>query len=361
MNYSEERERLLEEYNQDLKNNPKYIEFYKNFGDNKIEVDSFIQSYSRTKANYMVYGKFYHDHAQKDRESFQEEANQYLYAIMQKKLFDLQCLWRAEKIQLPGIELSIQFRLYEDNITSCKFLDDITREEVQVLCKYVMENAHYKDSLDYLPWQEYPENKNDDDPFYELESWSDWYDYYNKNLNKPDLLNLMPDIRGGKEKMYLDYERDKLREAVPQTPPQPKEPEPKYKWANEAMEDFMKLFEKRAFFEYKKAYETESEYDYHEHIEQLIKILVSSNQTEPIEANANWLKGLENAAETSWRKQMIAEIWNAYELYLTSKDLNIELPTSEEPENHMEYMVDFHRKRILKARLALGEPEDLNF
>lgn len=46
-------------------------------------------------------------------------AEEGLWAIQQKKLFNLQCQWRAELIKLKGVEHSSQFHLLSANIQHC--------------------------------------------------------------------------------------------------------------------------------------------------------------------------------------------------------------------------------------------------
>src|SRR5665213_924310 len=95
--------RIINETYEDLKNNSKYKEYFEQYRPDSIE--EFIKSYSQQKGNcWLRHGEMYLKLENDAHNWFRVEADKCLWEIQQKKLFNLQCLWRAEKIQLEGVE-----------------------------------------------------------------------------------------------------------------------------------------------------------------------------------------------------------------------------------------------------------------
>ena len=59
-----------------------------------------------------------------------EPATNHLNVIQHKKLFDKQCLWRAEKIKIDGLQLCCEFLQWENNILNCPFIDPVSEEDL---------------------------------------------------------------------------------------------------------------------------------------------------------------------------------------------------------------------------------------
>ena len=95
----------------DLRNETKYKEFFSGY--HPDDVEEFIKAYSGRKITWINWGKFYYEHNEDHQLRFYNQAQQCLWQIQQKKLFNLQCQWRAEKIKIPGIVTTIDFRYWE--------------------------------------------------------------------------------------------------------------------------------------------------------------------------------------------------------------------------------------------------------
>ena len=67
-----------------------------------------------------------------------------LKEILQKKLFDMQCLWRAEKIIIPEINVSSDFRYWEANIFNCPFIEPVTENEIEIILKHLTKEEPYR-------------------------------------------------------------------------------------------------------------------------------------------------------------------------------------------------------------------------
>ncbi|HEX2983457.1 MAG TPA: hypothetical protein VHO28_07930, partial [Ignavibacteriales bacterium] len=98
----------------DLKTNSIYKDFFGKY--NKTSVESFINNYAFQKANLLKYGESYLLNEEKLFLTQKNKAELRLWEIQQKKLFNLQCQWRAGMISLPEIETSYDFKYWEKNI-----------------------------------------------------------------------------------------------------------------------------------------------------------------------------------------------------------------------------------------------------
>src|SRR4051812_37030221 len=102
--YIEEKEALAQKLLKELNADRRYDDFFSQYRADTIA--SFKEAFARHKADYLLNGAWYKKHKQKLELHWFEKAYEMLWHIQQKKLFDLQCLWRAEKITLEGVEAS---------------------------------------------------------------------------------------------------------------------------------------------------------------------------------------------------------------------------------------------------------------
>ena len=168
-----------------------------------------------------------------------EAAAQDLWAIQQKKLFDLQCRWRAEQITLPGVRHAQEFRQWEKYIEHCPWLPPITADEVALYEAY-LRSDDYEPSRNWR-WQDYVsfrstaesaagpgeqgEANDDDDDQEESCTTAEnrgyrtrpaWYAYHSAATGADQLLAL-PDVRGEKEAFYINLtEADKAEKLAAQ-------------------------------------------------------------------------------------------------------------------------------------------------
>src|ERR1035437_4003016 len=96
----EENQRIINESYEDLQNNPKYKEFFEQY--NSDSVKEFMKHYALEKGSWTKHGKLFLQMELKFTNQFRTHAYEGLWEIQQKKLFNLQCLWRAEQIELIG-------------------------------------------------------------------------------------------------------------------------------------------------------------------------------------------------------------------------------------------------------------------
>ena len=341
------------EIKNDLLTNPKYQDFWKRFH-SEIDKNHFIDTYSQDKEGFLNYGSFYYKRKLDWEKEVEEDANRFLGIILQKKLFDKQCLWRAEKIKIPEVKLCCDFMFWEANITNCPFLDPITDKEYKLLCTFINEKVTFTTLLIGHSWQDYPE------PSFDLLSHTEsvfetWYSEYDLYFNKPDYVNIFNDIRSEKEYRYETRPQmpDDLREAMFPTPGIGL-----YDHMNDAIADFMKQFEKRQLHEYREAYIRQNGTpELNDAMEDALDIIAISCQPLPISNNKDWREGIFEVAGTYWKKKLFETLDKAYKQYLKTG----KLPPLKTDISFEKELMDMEHARVIKARIQMGEPGNLDF
>ena len=196
------REEMKVKCKSDLENNPNLIKLYEEYKPESIA--SFIDHYVQEKLFVLEHGADYVEWEENAQLEWVDKAFDCLKEIQQKKLFDLQCHWRAEKIQLPGIEICFDLKLWERNIINCPLIPPVSTDELDLYEKYLLsDNFQVIGFYLWEFWQDYDtiiEAVNSDEAD---GSFPEWYDFYNQNKGTGVYL-LFPDIRGEKEKFYAD-------------------------------------------------------------------------------------------------------------------------------------------------------------
>src|SRR5687767_8395140 len=123
-----------EEKNRALKWQQQYLQFKAELMTNEIMLkfledayptsrESFISDYAHKTVQWLEWGPKNAQWLEREDLSWVNDATGRLKEIQQKKLFDMQCLWRAEKISIPAIEVSTDFDYWEEDIFNCPFLE----------------------------------------------------------------------------------------------------------------------------------------------------------------------------------------------------------------------------------------------
>ena len=144
----------------------------------------------------------------------EEEA---LWEIQQKKLFNYQCLWRAERVVTEHVETEMDFNYWSRNIKNCAFIKPISDEEFNMYKDYyeTKEVDDFDETFKYIDWQDYHTYKEEAKGDEETISYPEWYEYYDMREGTNALM-LLPDIRGEKEGFYLDLLHEHKRAKKPQ-------------------------------------------------------------------------------------------------------------------------------------------------
>lgn len=234
---------LQKKFETDILTNPLYDKYFAIFEDNDRE--RFAQVYARDKMHLIKLQKYYSQNKYVSHQGMLEDLReQYFWMIAQKKLFNMQCKWRAGQIRIEGVYCTQHFYYWSEHIKQCPFIDLITDDEVRLLKEYLSKNEtlYHKRNHD-ADWQCYSmlTEKNKEGEFIE---YPEWYEYYDEKMGTDSLL-ILPDIVGKLEMKYLSTawkestRQDRLLREQGLIPPYPKhEKDPKDKHYDEFAERF---------------------------------------------------------------------------------------------------------------------------
>ncbi len=366
------REEMKVKCKSDLENNPNLIKLYEEYKPESIA--SFIDHYVQEKLFVLEHGADYVEWEENAQLEWVDKAFDCLKEIQQKKLFDLQCHWRAEKIQLPGIEICFDLKLWERNIINCPLIPPVSTDELDLYEKYLLsDNFQVIGFYLWEFWQDYDtiiEAVNSDEAD---GSFPEWYDFYNQNKGTGVYL-LFPDIRGEKEKFYADLVIEKHRitnkEEIKKQEKRQEEIQQKVErniQLNVFDYDFMKWF--IATFEDKLTQENAEfagaafkVFDYDFDMMEVEELLENIQEPVFIPENMHWKDAL-HLTIANYQKMKTAEALPiAYEKYCMH--INASIPFENEFEDfkgHLQRLRDAFANQIIEGRLLNGEPGDLNF
>jgi len=349
-----------EEIKAEMDANTAMQEYFKQFA--SYSVDSFIDCYTRDKKRWINYGKRNVERKENHSIKWVTKAAEHLAILQQKKLFDMQCLWRAEKITIAQIVFCYDFKLWEKNILNCPFVEPVSEDDIHLYAAYLQsENAvdddnNGRSSVD--EWQDYDEIKdayNNEDA---NRNFPEWYDFYNSRRGT-GVYMILPDIRGEKEEFYMELAREENRSKNPQEPYIPEN----YLWYTDEdkREWFIKTFETKEIQEYYTAYEwSQRNAGLNEDLEYYLHTLYEADEPVAMEANMDWAEAIKRTA-IKYRNQKIAEaLPQAWEQYMINIQMNIAFE-SKRKFDAADEIRKIYKEGILKGRKLNGEPEDLDF
>lgn len=352
---------LINETKKELKNNPVYKEFFDKY--NPASIETFIENYALKKSRYLTFGEMLKENEENALIRRQMEAEERLWEIQRKKLFNLECQWRAEQVKIEGIEITQDFEYWEKNIENCPFLPPIAQDEFELYYDYILSEDFHDFNLDYL-WMGYNEIK---ESLKEDEGIPPWYEYFDNHMGTGALMWL-PDIRGEKEEHYLKIWRDfnSPKEKVPakrkkKTETRDNRP---YLYAHELsnIEEFIKKFENRKVLEYFHLYEKELNNSNSE-LERALSILKEADEKVPIDVNEDWRKGIILAAKRFEQRKLADACKQVYGQYLYRIKIGIahEVHSSEANITWAREWTQQVKEQIIAGRMILHEPPDLNY
>ena len=360
---------LNAEFLKDLKENPRYVPFFEQYETQSVK--HFIEHYARHKAMLLTYGNLYVKGYQKRISQYAEMAEEKLWEIQQRKLFDLQCRWRANQVKVPEINTTADFIFYEKNIRQCTFLTPISQEEFDRYLNFV-KSSSYEDIFfeDCADWQDYEELKDyyiygpESDEY--MEEILPWYEYYESVTGLSELY-LLPDLRGEKEKFYRKlYFDTKTKESKQQKKEEPwKEPDkrPTIGFAdNEFIAHFIEKFENHILLLYHKAYVNEQELEDDGDLENAIETLKTADRIVTLKEDTDWRSALISAANDYVKTRLIEELPIAYKNYLFRIELKLGFHTENDNyDDWYETYKKYSNEAVLGGRELNGEPRDFNF
>ena len=396
-----EDEALAATIKKDLKAKLKDIkEFFDEY--DPMSIEHMLYNYGHIRLRYTKNAKYYADRAEEMTMEYRKEAEKCLLLIQHKKLFNLQCLWRAGRIELEGIETTYDFYKWTQDLYHCPFLSEIAESEVDLMIRFMEETpaelAEPENFFGY-DWHNYPYLKTCycEREEIELEEFyltyfcaimddngiPPWYDFYDNFMGTTGLLAL-PDVKMPKEsyyqQIYLKHKaEEKSKEAEQASIPPAPEPEmpERLPWmgtdydTDEAIAEMVEEFETP---ENQKLYEnyviveqlSNDDQILKEEMQNVLYKLEEAREPVPIEAHEDWRQAVIIAYRKFKAKKTIEAIPAAYQYYLMRIQTGLGFPTPEElgePDYFWKtpaYLIE-SKQEILEGRKLLGEPMDFNY
>jgi len=351
----EKEQKFYEEILNELNTLPKYVEYFDKFHPHSVK--GFKEEFARYKANSLLYEKSYRKMEEEELLNYHETAVNCLWEIQQKKLFTVQCRWRAGLVNLPEVKFTTDFEYYwQPKINLCNFIEPVTQKEIDDYVNYLHE-VKSKDVFDPDRYQDYDFIKGEGQfakykqrhPYYQ---W--WYNKYGE-----DELQL-PDKRGDREEKYVllwREETNKRTEEYKTTPDYDSRP---YIAFHEDIhfEQFIKKYGDERMLEFKKVKkEIDSIYDEWPYFDECLNLLKEAGEDWPVDDNIDWQQGLIMAA-LRYKQTMVARALQlVFEDYLFRLESNLApiAPNYWGDDTHINNMVRMGSMATLRGWVLSGE------
>lgn len=211
----DESEKAVEEkrvaIEEELKANEALWEKYQEYREH--DVLKLIDSYALDKARLQVHGNYTHSHHKYTMKEWSRRAWFGLAEIQSKKLFDLQCRWRAKEIELEGFRTSFEFEDLPTAILDVEVIPPISEEELDDYIRFLSTPngiARHYDSLRQYQHHESIKSAHHEDGY-----MPEFYEYHYTIKGNTGLLSL-PNLIGNDEDRLIEiatsYFRNKNKE-----------------------------------------------------------------------------------------------------------------------------------------------------
>lgn len=362
------------EIKKEMQENQEVKKFLANAYPNTFE--RFIDEYAGKKVSWLEYGPRYIEWLQHEDLKWIENATTRLAEIQQKKLFDAQCLWRAEKLHIPQIKLTWDFNYWEDNVFRCPFIEPVTEADVDMYIQY-LQSSNFQDEQGFLDrWQDYQAIKDAEQTGNSNRNFPDWYDFHNGRTGLGIYLQL-PDVRGDKEEFYLQLWRKEVNEKtkelqkqwdeerkqqlenpdMPVTPETDRKPFLNYN-AKGWLTWFVNTYEDKQTQEMFKRYGGERPFDGdNDDVDGDLELLSKAEKLIPVQAWYDWKEAIRKAADLYRREKIMEAMPEAFEQYRLKIDMGIAF----EEQKSIYDGLNWYPDAILRGRELNGEPRDFNF
>ncbi|WP_310558265.1 hypothetical protein [Flavobacterium sp.] len=363
-----DQQKLQADWRAEIEMNQDAQEYFKAYS--KKSVQSFLDDYVRNKYRWVRYGDYYKQRNEKSNEHLIYRAHEHLQIILQKKLFDLQCLWRAEQIALEGVEICYDFQIWGKDILDCPFLEPITPEDVALYSDFLMRtDSDLRYYYEEQNWQDYTNFKKE---YYKINDgimMPDWYEFHNLRTGNFSLM-LLEDIRGDKEKFYnsMYYNSQEQLDARAKITEE-RENDPDYDsrpylgcYDDDGTLYFVKTFENKAIQSKYKNYQEYSpdapENQKNERYINILKELLDEEEPIAIAANSDFREALEKTLDGFKREKIVEYLPQAVEHYMFNKKMGFLMSSKD---NYYLGLRTYIVERLKKAREMNGEAPDLYF
>lgn len=355
-----EEKELKTKWHKEILENDSMQEYFKGFQPSTI--DTFIQFYLTEKYLAYKYADFNEKRVEQKRSRWIDEAHEHLSIIQHKKLFDLQCLWRAEQVTLEGVQICADFDAWSEDILNCPFLEPVTESDIRMYQDFLLtadvDFRTISDKYDLQEYEEFKLNYKDHEDGLQL---PDWYEYHNMRTGNSALL-LLPNTRGEKEDFYTAIYWNNQNKNQPAREPYVPDDRPYLSISHiEKVMFFVNTFEdaetQKKYANYKEINKKDTE-DQDFDVNDLIMYMDEEEEYIPIEAHYDYRIALYKAYNTFKLKKLAEHMPLAHEQYLFNQKMGF---TIENDNKFYGDIRDKYMEMILEGRALNGEPKDLNF
>ena len=325
--------------------------------------DGFLKDYVFQKSLWHSHADYYTGYIENEQLQWINTAFEHLEMILQKKLFDAQCLWRAEKVTYAGVDICEDFKVWERDIFNCPFIEPVNEQDIELYGSYLRQNNVDEEVNHWGEWQDYDEIKEAYNSDNANRDFPEWYDFHNGRTGSTVLM-LLPDIRGEKEKFYYDIHFAHQRELNKKDSEEVESNWDERPWIKSydpgTIKYFVSTFENKAELALYNEYAFANRHrDEEETLHAVTRELLKADEPVPIEAHYDWFEALQLALSTYRRKKIAEALPMALEQYQINIQMGIAFPRDKE-NSYVQFRVIW-LKNLLNGRRLNGEPEDLNF
>lgn len=359
-------EQLQDQFYAEISSDPRAEEFLKAF--HPSSAAPFFRHYAFRKRMLVSLSAFKMQEAETRELRYRDETEDALRAILQKKLFNTELLWRAEQLDIPGIRCSMDFYRWEREPKGCPFIDPVSEEEIEAMQDFLLsEDCSLQRGAYGISLHSLLDIRRDEDEESGWQGMPEWFEYYDSRFGTGHLL-LLPDLRGGKEDYYRDLyfaeQREQRETSGDISAPREQRPfmqfyDLQYHYAlAEQVEDdiFRHLFyhEWQQEADRLKAEKASGVYE----IDEIILKLENVPDPPPVRGGVSWREALVLCWQ-DYMKRTISEdlplVWEEYKFY---RETGLDLASEPEDEQGLGDMV---AEQILRGRELAGEPRNFDF
>lgn len=365
--------KLEPQYFSALQANPGLREYFKDYDPDSVT--AFLQHYAKLKADWMTDDNTYAEWNERHALHWETEAMKRLEEIQQKKLFDIQCQWRAEQIKLPDTYITADFIYWSSVVLNCPFIDPITEDELNLYIAYMHSgNFDHEQEIFSGGWYDYEGIKEAYNTENENRNFPEWYDFYNGRTGA-GVYMLLPDIRGQKEQRYKELIREEMRRVMNTTKETAADKRPSIigypdnqtpfivsTFEDKQTQAFYKLYQEEHFSLEGDEEEDEDDYDegdeFDFRIDMVMHDLERAPDIIPVKAHHDFREALKEAWEKYYIEKTAEALPRAYEQYMLRIQSGLSF--------HVEYLEskksvrEHHRNHFLRAREANGDPRNFD-
>lgn len=346
-------------------------------------IESFGKSYGTAYANQRAYGASFGQWLDEQNFQYLEKATELLWQIQQKKLFDLQCRWRAGQVSLPGVEVVEDFDYWNDRLHRCPFVPPITAEEFALYQAYAATTDFEEDESCDQDYDRY-KLEHTGDPGDGGVEMPEWYQFHNAHTGAGALL-LLPNTRGERqahyEKVYQQHRAARIAaqkaaageaEVSPPAPPPPPAPadtRPPLTWhdwrsdqanPDRAALDFLRRFADPSVLQHFKAVAS-TRFDDRADVQEAFDLLLEVRETVTMEPHPDWRQAIQLTAARYRRERTVAALAAVYEEYALREQLGLaHTPYCEYPNQSYALLV-WTKLTVLQGRILCGEPATFDY